>query len=769
MNAILVLALMLLPAASPATAPELWLTRADGDPRWSRVDIRGTWSEQGRQGYDGTVWYRRAIPPAANDAGLLLGPPAYGGYEVYADGKPIGRSRGWSSALAFGYGEAFRLPPGTTTLELRVRRIAWVSDADPAAAPTGGVATIGAYPALAARNEASWSRNLLREVPLLALALLFACVAVSHLLRLKQREHLWFALLALAFAVNTFASTYWIYELTASRALAARLADASGHLAAVFAIQFLWTFFARRASRPLRAYQLSHLALAAFVALWPDIRVVFLSGTVRWLWLLPLLVIAAALVLRQTWRGDADARVVAAGGAVMILIQAAELARNVLAPAWWPFDFSIAAFGFAAAMVAMGLALSLRFRRVHEELDRLRSHLEAQVEERTRDLAVARDEALAAYRTKGEFLANISHEIRTPMNGVIGMAELLACTPLTPEQERQVRAIEASGRSLLALLNDVLDFSRLEAKGLTVEQRPFLLANVVEDCLEIMAPLAAGKGLTLVSTVAPDTVDAICGDQYRTRQVLLNLVSNAIKFTFRGRVEVALSSHPLDDGRVEVRFAVSDTGSGIAGEDVDRLFVAFQQLDGSASRPHGGAGLGLAISKRLTELMGGSMTLDTAAGRGSTFHFTIIGDPAPANWTLPAPPARQAVPSTRSSMRILLAEDDAVNQVVTVGMLQHLGYQAELAVSGEEALDALERVPYDVVLMDVQMPGMDGLEVASRIRARGGHQPYIVALTAHALAGDRERCLAAGMNDYLSKPISLTALQNALAGASAAA
>ena len=735
MNAILLLALLLLPAASPATAP------------------------------DGVVSLRRTIPPAANDAGVLV-PPGYGRYEVYAGGNLIGRSRGWSTQLPFGYGEVFRLPRGTTTLELRVHPIAWITDRDSPPAPT-----IGSYPALAAQNQAAWSRNLIGEVPLLVLAALFACFFAGHLLlflrRREQRQQLWFALLALAFAVNTFASTYWIYELTASRAVAARVADASGHLAAVFAIQFLWTFFARRIGKPLRAYQLSHLALAAFVVLWPDFRIVFLSGTARWLWLLPLLVIAAAIVLREAWRGDADARIVAAGGAVMIAVEAAEVARNVLHLAW-PFDFSIAAFGFGAVILAMSLALSYRFRRVHEELDRLRAHLEHEVDARTSDLAVARDEALAAYRTKGEFLANISHEIRTPMNGVIGMAELLASTPLTPEQEKQVKAIETSSRSLLTLLNDVLDFSRLESKGLTIEERPFVIRNVVEDCLEIMTPLAKGKGIALTSSIAPDTVEAITGDQYRTRQVLLNLVSNAIKFTFHGRVDVAVSSQPVDDGRIEVRFSVSDTGPGIASEDIERLFVAFQQLDGSSSRPYGGAGLGLAISKSLTELMGGTMTLDTAPGRGSTFHFTIVGEPAPANWALPAQ-APQTGPATAAPLRILLAEDDAVNQVVALGMLQHLGYRADCVADGNDALAALERETYDVVLLDVQMPSIDGLEVTRRIRERGGPQPYIIALTAHALAGDRERCLAAGMNDYLSKPLSLTTLANALARVSVAA
>jgi signal transduction histidine kinase len=787
----LLLALLLLTAFASTAQPghELWATQTGDDPRWSRpelddsawprVDVRSTWREQGHQGYDGMVWFRRVVQlekadglaAQKNELALLLGPPVYGGYEAFAGGRLIGRSRGWSAVLPFAFPEVFRVPSdaigrdGTVSIALRVRRIGWASDEDPQSAPVSAVLTLGEHGALANRIRVNWTENLLRELPLLILAALFAFASLHHLLlfarRRAQTEHLWFGLLALAFAINTFASTFWIYELTASRGIATRTSDMTGHLAAAFAIQFLWTFFSRPISLPLRAYQISHFALAGFVGLWPDLRLILASGTVRWLWLLPLLVMAAVLVLREARRGDAEARLIAVGGTIMIVVQAAELARNVL-PLRWPFDFSVAAFGFAAVIVAMSLALSYRFRRVYDELDRLRFRLEDEVRERTRDVEEARDNAMAADRAKSEFLANISHEIRTPMNGVIGMAELLACTSLTPEQQKHVKTIQVSGQSLLTLLNDVIDFSRLESKRLTVEHSPFRPQRVVEDCIEIMTPIAAGKGLTLSSSISEGTGQALLGDQHRTRQVLLNLLSNAIKFTLHGGVRVALTSQPLDDGRVEARFSVTDTGPGIDSEDLERLFVAFQQIDGSSSRPYGGAGLGLAISKRLTELMGGTITVETTPGLGSTFHFTIVGKPTALS--SPRFEPWQARSAPRSPLRILLAEDEAVNRIVIMGMLQHLGYQADSVNNGTEALQALERQAYDVVLMDVQMPGLDGLEVTRRIRSAPRNQPHIIALTAHALAGDRERCLAAGMNDYLTKPLGLTAIEHALAG-----
>ncbi len=745
---------------SPGDDPS-WASPVFDDSGWASIRIPTGFGRRDLKSQ--MAWYRRRVDVSdrrevlttAEIAELRLGitvGKVDSAYQIFAGGYLLGGIGAMPPTPRMDYDRhgiyqipaAAISPQGQILIALRV----WKSPQTRSAVggPHGGPYLLGPMRALV-------ERELKSELLSMLLAGWFLLTGIVHLELFRRRPaltgYLWFALLCCSFATYSFLRTQWKYQLTDHFELLKELEHGVIYSALILFIQVMWPILGQKIGPVLRAVQGACGVAILLVAL-PGLRLNVVLLPFWQIAMMSVLVLFIVHVFRRLRQGHPEAKYVAAGAWVVLagFVYETGIDRGFyLGP-------RLAELSFVFFVVCLALSLAGQFARVYSELETLRRN------ER---------EAAAASRAKTEFLANMSHEIRTPMTGILGAADLMLRQDLDRGARRYAEVINESAQALLGLIDDILDFSKMESGRLRLERIDFSVSTVVTGVCELLQPRAEAKGIRLRSTAGADVPALVSGDPLRLRQILINLMANGVKFTREGEVRLSVEClgpadpNPSEDDLaptkadrpgVWLRFKVFDTGIGIAGDVRESLFEPFSQADTSTARRFGGTGLGLSISRRLVELMDGHLQVDSEPGRGSTFWFDAHFGEAQGELGSDEQGAETSSIKADFAAKILLAEDTPVTRIVLTEQLAGLGYSVETASNGLEVLELLKTQRFDLVLMDCQMPELDGYETTRRIRAQEttGRRLPVIALTAHAMAGDREKCLAAGMDDYLRKP-----------------
>ncbi|HEX9885783.1 MAG TPA: ATP-binding protein, partial [Longimicrobiales bacterium] len=684
------------------------------DGAWTLGDLGGSWSALGLTGHTGPVWFRKTVrvsddlrrPPGG--LALLLGPSANGWYTVYADGQILASVGSPGRPLPFPQNRVVPVPlvlatDGTVSLAVRFYRVGWANDHTTGmAGPMGGLVTLGARPQLEDRAELLRLRRRMADLLPFVMGLVFFVVGAYHLSVLPlgrhraRRIHLWFGLGSVALGANAVLLTSWVAEAVDNLPLVFRANEASGHLAMVFLLPFVWAILNRHMNWPLRAYVGSHVVLAGLLIALP-FQWILVTGSARLIWAVPGIAAGAWALVDSVRVGGREARFLLAGGVVFAAAELIGIGRGLGldAPPNLPY------LGFLAFYLAMAAALADRSYRMRRAGEERAKEIENRLDVRTRELADAMQAAERANRAKSEFLANMSHELRTPLNSVIGFANvLLRRQPdMAARDQSFLIRIRSAGEHLLALINDILELSKIEAGRTDVVVERTSARELLDAVAERFRPAADEEGIGL-EVEAPRELDDVALDPRRMAKVLDNLVDNALRFTEAGKVVLRIESQ----GRRPVAFHVRDTGIGIPEGQRESVFQAFEQGDTSTARRFQGTGLGLTIARSMCHLMGCRLEVESAVGEGSVFRVVL---PVPLDVVMAS--REEAGEGEGAQGRLVLVIDDELDaQVLLEEHLRAYGCRVVTAASGPEGLQMARELHPDLITLDLKMPGMDG-------------------------------------------------------------